>query len=60
MNKFTEKLAAIGSKMANQCHLQAVSYGMMIIMPLTIFGSIFQLISFHLFPNTQKQSAVLS
>lgn len=61
MNKFTEKLAAIGSKMANQCHLQAVSYGMMIIMPLTIFGSIFQLISAlpDIFPFIPKYSQIL-
>lgn len=45
MNKFTEKLSLIGNKMASQRHLQAISYGMMVIMPLTIFGSIFQLIS---------------
>lgn len=62
MNKFTEKLAAIGSKMANQCHLQAVSYGMMIIMPLTIFGSIFQLISAlpDIFPFIPKYSKAVS
>lgn len=62
MNKFTEKLAAIGSKMANQRHLQAVSYGMMIIMPLTIFGSIFQLISAlpDIFPFIPKYSKAVS
>ena len=45
MNKFTEKLTVIGNKMSSQRHLQAITYGMMVIMPLTIFGSLFQLIS---------------
>lgn len=45
MKNITEKLTVIGNKMATQRHLQAITYGMMVIMPLTIFGSIFQLIS---------------
>lgn len=42
---FQDKLIDIGGKMANQKHLQAISKGLMAIMPLTILGSVFQLIS---------------
>ena len=35
----------MGNKLATQRHLQSISFGLMAIMPLTIFGSIFQLIS---------------
>lgn len=43
--RFQDKLIDLGGKMASQKHLQAVSRGMMAIMPLTILGSVFQLIS---------------
>lgn len=45
MNKFTDKLTTVGNAMAGEKHLRAITYGMMALMPLTIFGSIFQLIS---------------
>lgn len=45
MKKFEETLINVGNKLATQRHLQSISYGLMAIMPLTIFGSIFQLIS---------------
>ncbi len=45
MNKFTDMLVNLGNKLASQRHLQSISAGLMAIMPLTIFGSIFQLIS---------------
>lgn len=62
MNKFIEKLSVIGNKMASQRHLQSISYGMMVIMPLTIFGSIFQLISAlpSIFPFIPAYSESLS
>ena len=43
--KFTDRLTEIGNKMAAEKHLAAVTRGMMAIMPLTVFGSIFQLIA---------------
>ena len=45
MKKFEEKLIQAGNVLATQRHLQSISYGLMAIMPLTIFGSVFQLIS---------------
>lgn len=42
---FQDKLILAGNKIANQKRLHAISQGMMAIMPLTIMGSIFQLIS---------------
>ena len=45
MKNFQEKLVNAGNVLATQRHLQAISNGLMVIMPLTIFGSIFQLIS---------------
>ncbi len=45
MKKFEEKLIEWGNRLATQRHLQSISYGLMAIMPLTIFGSIFQLIA---------------
>lgn len=43
--KFQDKLIDLGGKMASQKHLRAISRGLMAIMPLTILGSVFQLIS---------------
>ena len=45
MKKLQDKLIEVGNKLATQRHLQSISFGLMAIMPLTIFGSIFQLIS---------------
>lgn len=45
MKKIEEKLISVGNTLATQRHLRSISYGLMAIMPLTIFGSIFQLIS---------------
>lgn len=45
MKNIQEKLIEVGNKLATQKHLQSISYGLMSIMPLTIFGSVFQLIS---------------
>ena len=45
MKNFQDKLVNAGNILATQRHLQAISNGLMVIMPLTIFGSIFQLIS---------------
>lgn len=40
-----DKLIDMGGKISNQKHLHSISRGMMAIMPLTILGSVFQLIS---------------
>jgi len=45
MKNIQDKLIEVGNKLATQRHLQSISFGLMAIMPLTIFGSIFQLIS---------------
>lgn len=45
MKNLLDKLIEVGNKLATQRHLQSISFGLMAIMPLTIFGSIFQLIS---------------
>lgn len=45
MNKFTDKLVEVGNKLASQKHLRSISSGLMAIMPLTMLGSIFQLIA---------------
>ncbi len=42
---FQERLIDLGGKMGQEKHLSAISRGLMAIMPLTILGSIFQLIS---------------
>lgn len=45
MNLLESKLMPIGSKFAENKYLKAINKGFMIILPLTIFGSIFTLIS---------------
>ena len=45
MENLIDKLTALGGKIAQQRHLHAISSGLMALMPLTIFGSIFQLIA---------------
>ena len=39
MKKLQDKLIEVGNKLATQRHLQSISFGLMAIMPLTIFGS---------------------
>lgn len=49
MKKFVEfmqaKLAPFGAKIANQRHLQAISGGLALLVPLTLVGAIFNIIS---------------
>lgn len=45
MSQIQDKLIEVGNKLASQKHLRSISCGLMAIMPLTIFGSVFQLIS---------------